>query len=61
MKVTNKDDKKARKYALMYHIKKIKKNNPHWKPDELYEIEAKRFIDGVISAGEFIEFNKVEQ
>lgn len=61
MKVTKKDDKKAREYALMYHIKNIKKKNPKWKPDELYKIEAKRFVDGVISAGEFIEFNKVER
>jgi hypothetical protein len=61
MKVSKKDEKKAREYALMYLIKGIKTKNPKWKPNSFYKLEAKRFVDGIISAGEFIEFNKVEQ
>jgi hypothetical protein len=55
-----KAEKKARKYAAAYFIEQNKKRYPKWTPTKEYQKELKRFIDGIITANEFIEKNKVE-
>ena len=52
--------KKARQYAAAYFIEQNKKRYPKWTPTKEYQKELKRFIDGIITANEFIEKNKVE-
>jgi len=58
MKVTNKDTKKAREYAMMYYIEQAKKKNPAFKLTKDYKVEIERYINGIISAEEFTEWTK---
>lgn len=58
MKITNKDTKKAREYAMMYFLEQTKKKNPAFKLTKDYKIEVERYINGIISAEEFIEWIK---
>ena len=57
--ITKGDDKKARIYAINYLIEQNKKKVPNWEPDDWYNLEVDRFINGIISAGEFSEYNKL--
>lgn len=58
MKITNKDTKKAREYAMMYFLEQTKKKNPAFKLTKDYKVEVERYINGIISAEEFIEWIK---
>lgn len=58
MKITNKDTKKAREYAMMYFLEQSKKKNPAFKITKDYKVEIERYINGIISAEEFIEWTK---
>ena len=58
MKITNKDTKKAREYAMMYFIEQTKKKNPAFKLTKDYKVEIERYINGIISAEEFTEWTK---
>lgn len=58
MKITNKDNKKAREYAMMYFIQESKKKNPEFKLTKEYKVEIERYVNGIISAEEFIEWTK---
>jgi hypothetical protein len=58
MKITNKDNKKAREYAMMYFLEQSKKKNPTFKLTKELKIEIERYINGIISAQEFNECHK---
>lgn len=58
MKITNKDTKKAREYAMMYYIEQAKKKNSEFKLTKDYKVEIERYINGIISAEEFTEWTK---
>lgn len=58
MKISNKDTKKAREYAMMYYIDQAKKKNPEFKLTKEYKAEIERYVNGIISAEEFTEWNK---
>jgi hypothetical protein len=58
MKITNKDTKKAREYAMMYYIEQAKKKNPTFKLTKDYKVEIERYVDGIISAQEFNDWTK---
>ena len=58
MKITNKDTKKAREYAMMYFLEQSKKKNPTFKLTKDLKVEIERYINGIISAEEFTEWTK---
>lgn len=58
MKITNKDNKKAREYAMGYYIENAKKKNPEFKLNKAWKTEIQRYINGIISAQEFNEWTK---
>ena len=58
MKITNKDNKKAREYAIMYFLEQSKKKNPTFKLTKDLKVEIERYINGIISAQEFNEWHK---
>jgi hypothetical protein len=58
MKITNKDNKKAREYAIMYFLEQAKKKNPTFKLTKDYKVEIERYVDGIISAQEFNDWTK---
>jgi nucleoid DNA-binding protein len=58
LKITNKDDRKAREYAMMYFIEQSKKKNPTFKLTKDLKVEIERYINGIISAQEFNEWHK---
>lgn len=60
MKITNKDTKKAREYAIMYFLEQTKKKNPAFKLTKDYKVEIKRYVEGVISADEFKNWTKTK-
>lgn len=58
MKITNKDNKKAREYAMMYFLEQTKKKNPAFKLTKDYKVEVERYVNGIISAQEFTDWIK---
>lgn len=58
MKITNKDTKKAREYAMMYFLEQTKKKNPAFKLTKDYKVEVERYVNGIISAQEFTDWTK---
>ena len=58
MKITNKDNKKAREYAIMYFLEQAKKKNPTFKLTKEYKVEIEHYVNGIISAQEFNEWLK---
>jgi hypothetical protein len=58
LKITNKDNKKAREYAMMYFLEQSKKKNPTFKLTKDLKVEIERYINGIISAEEFTEWIK---
>ena len=58
MKITNKDDRKAREYAILYFLEQSKKKNPTFKLTKPLKVEIENYVNGIISAQEFNEWTK---